>query len=242
MTLIVPMYHKASAGRHGNSVEMLDAHFAFIARNCRCVLPGEPLDERRLNVALSFDDAYFDFYAIVFPLLRKYGLRALLAVPVSAISDATSASASIRLQACSQRLLDDEPHGAYCTWPELAEMAASRAISIASHGFAHVPLDGPDVDLHAEIVVSKTTLAARTGQTVDSVVLPYGRFNARTIAYVKPHYGYVFRIGSADNPGWTGKIINRIDADEMSSPEELFSERRLATYRLRRHWNAVRSR
>jgi peptidoglycan/xylan/chitin deacetylase (PgdA/CDA1 family) len=242
MTLIVLMYHKASLGRHGNSVEMLDAHFSFIARSCRCVLPGEPLDERRLNVALSFDDAYFDFYAMVFPLLRRYGLRASLAVPVSAISDATSASAAIRLQACSQRRQGGSPYGAYCTWPELAEMAASPSISIASHGFTHVRLDGPEVDLHAEIVPSKRMLAARTGQAVDSFVLPYGRFTAKTITYARQHYQSVFRIGSADNAGWTGNVLYRVDADEMNSPDELVSRSRVATFRLRRWWNEIRSR
>ncbi len=242
MTLLVPMFHKASAGRHGNSAEMLDAHFAFIARNCHCVLPGEPLDPGRLNVLLSFDDAYFDFYATVFPLLLRHGLRALLAVPVLAIFDATSASPSTRLVACSERGLEDEPHGAHCTWPELAEMAASQSISIASHGFSHVRLDRPEADLHTEVVVSKTMLAARTGRTIDSFVLPYGRFTAETIAYARQHYRFVFRIGSADNPGWRGKVIYRIDADEMSSPEALFSRRRLATYRWRRRWNAARSR
>ena len=68
------------------------------------------------------------------------------------------------------------------TWTELAEMAASQSIVIASHGFTHSRLDSPDVDLHTEIVVSQTTLAARTGRTVGSFVLPYGRFNATTIA------------------------------------------------------------
>jgi len=236
------MYHKASAGRDGNSVEMLDAHFAFIARSCHCVLPGEPLDPDRLNVLLSFDDAYFDFYAIVFPLLRRYGLRALLAVPVCAIVDGTSASPSNRLQACSERGRDENRGGDRCTWSELAAMAASQSISIASHGFSHVPLDRPEADLHTEVVVAKTMLAARTGRAINSFVLPYGRFTAETITYAKQHYQYVFRIGGADNPGWTGKVIYRVDADDMTSPDVLFSRRRIASYRWHRHWNAVRSR
>jgi len=49
-------------------------------------------------------------------------------------------------------------------------------------------------------------------------------------------------IGSADNAGWTGRLIYRVDADEMSSPDALFAKRRLAGYRWRRRWNAMRSR
>ena len=198
MTLIVPMHHKASAGRHGNSADMLDAHFAFVARNCRCVLHGEPLDPAGPNVCLAFDDGYFDFYAVVFPLLVKHRLRAVLAAPVSAMS--------------------------------------------TSHRFSRSRLDSPDVDLHTEIVVMQTMLAARTGRTVGSFVLPYGRFNARAIACADKRDCYLFRIGSADNAGWTGRLIHRVDADEMTSPDALFAKRRLGKYRWRRRWNAMRSR
>ena len=242
MTLIVPMYHRASAGRHGNAAEMLDAHFAFIARHCRCVLPGEPLDPQRLNVCPTFDDAYFDFYAVVFPMLLKHGLRAVLAVPISAIGEDTDSPEPVRLQACSQRLHDCRPLGAYCTWAELAEMAASGSISIASHGFTHTRLDQRAQDLRTEIVAPRAILAERTGRAVDSFVLPYGRFNAQTIACARQHYRYVFRIGSADNRGWAGKLLYRVDADEMQSPEALFSKQRLASYRWRRRWNALRAR
>lgn len=196
MTLIVPMHHKVSAGRHGNSADMLDAHFAFVARNCRCVLPGEPLDPAGPNVCLTFDDGYFDFYAVVSPLLVKHGLRAVIAVPVSAMS--------------------------------------------TSHRFNRSRLDSPDVDLHTEIVVMQTMLAARTNRTVSSFVLPYGRFSARAIACAEKHDCYLFRIGSADNAGWTGRLIYRVDADEMTSPDALLAERRLGEYRWRRRWNAMR--
>jgi peptidoglycan/xylan/chitin deacetylase (PgdA/CDA1 family) len=242
MPLLVLMYHKASAGRHGNPADMLDAHFALIARECHCVLPGESLVSDRLNVCLTFDDAYFDFYAVVFPLLSKHRLRAILAVPISLIGERTDATRDVRLQACAQRLENAAPLGAYCTWPELAEMAASGRVSIASHGFTHTPLDRPGVDLHAEIVVPKTVLAARTEQTVDSLVLPYGRFDETALDCARQHYRFVFRIGSADNGDWSGDLIYRVDADEMASASSLLSRRRLASYRMRRFWNALRSR
>ncbi|MGC4072685.1 MAG: hypothetical protein QM760_09230 [Nibricoccus sp.] len=40
MNLLVLMYHRASAGKHGNSPEKIDAHFAHIARNFNCVVPA----------------------------------------------------------------------------------------------------------------------------------------------------------------------------------------------------------
>ncbi len=242
MTLLALMYHQASAGRHGNSVEMLEEHFALLARACHCVLPGERLEARSLNVCLTFDDGYVDFYASVFPLLKKHGLRAVLAVPISVMHERAEAPMAARLEACSARGSERQARGGHCTWGELAEMAATKSIAVAAHGFTHRRLDQADADLQTEIAAPQTILAARTGQAIESFVLPYGRFSAPALAYAKRHYHYVFRIGSADNAGWNGRILYRVDADEMQSPGSLLSRRRLATYRLRRHWNALRTR
>lgn len=241
MTLLALMYHRASAGRHGNPEAVLDAHFAMLSRDCRCVLPGEALDERRTNVCLTFDDGYVDFYGVVFPLLRKHGLRAVLAVPVLSVVEKVAASLTIRLAACAARLDAAAPE-AYCAWSEMREMASSGSVAIASHGFSHVRLDDPAADLHTEIAESKTYIAARTGSVIDTFMLPYGRFSPAAVELAKQHYRYVFRIGSADNRGWNGRMLYRVDADEMATPDALLSRRRLAAYRLRRHWNRLRAR
>ncbi len=242
MTLLVPMYHFASHGPFGNAAEMLDAHFALIARECHCVLPGEPLDRRRLNVCISFDDAYVDFYASVFPLLRRHGLRAMLAVPVAAIREEVAAPMSDRLHACASRSPRLESEGGHCTWSELAEMAAGGVVTVAAHGHSHVRLDRPQVDLEREIVLPKATLSARLGREVDSYVLPFGRFDDAALACARRHYRFIFRIGGADNAGWNATPLYRMDADGMASPQALTGASRLLTYRLRRYWNRARRR
>ena len=224
--LLVPMYHRASAGRFGNSAEMLDAHFGLVARSCHVVLPGEPLDDARLNVCLSFDDAYLDFHTVVFPLLKKHRLRALLAVPLASVQDDGFASGP----------------DAHCGWPELVEMVADRTIAVAAHGLTHRRLDQPGADLHAEIVVPQTVLAARLGVPVESFVLPYGRFTPDVVEEAARRYRYVFRIGGADNTGWTGPLLYRVDADRMGSADALFTRRARASYRMRRRWNLLRRR
>lgn len=242
MTLLALMFHRATAGRHGNTAEMLDAHFSAIASDCHCVLPGEPLRRDKLNVCITFDDGHFDFFAVVYPLLAKHRLRALLAVPIAMVRERIVLPRAVRLQASEQRLPDGDLNGAYCTWGEIAEMAASRTVSIAAHGFTHRRLDDAGADLHTEIVVPQTMLAARTGQRIESLVLPYGRFSPATLKLARAHYPYVFRIGSADNVDWGGPVLYRIDADEMTSPRDLFASDRLRRYRWRRRWNRWRGR
>ena len=242
MSLLVLMYHRARPGLHGNSAAMLDAHFARIARDHSCVLPGEPLNPAGLKVCLTFDDAYFDFYAIVFPLLKKHGLRAVLAVPPTIVSEQCELPVETRLREYPEVAPAHSPGGGFCTWAELREMAASKRVAIAAHGFTHRRLDEDGIDLHAEIVAPKEMLEIRIGQPVDSFVFPYGRFSAKALQLVRQHYRHSFRIGGADNEDWDRPLLYRVPADAMESPDALFASRRLTTYRVRRFWNQVRGR
>jgi peptidoglycan/xylan/chitin deacetylase (PgdA/CDA1 family) len=236
------MFHRARAGPHGNAPEMLDRHFAYVAKHHRCVLPGDWLKPGVLNVCLTFDDGYFDFYSIVFPLLKKHRLRALLAVPTSVVCERTTVPAEARLLSPSDV---NEPHpsdGGFCTWSELRGMAESGRVTIAAHGLTHVRLDRDEIDLHAEVVVPQTLLSARIGQAVDTFVFPFGRFSDAALRKVSQTYRYAFRIGGADNLGWAARVLYRVDADAMTSPEQLFRQPRRLLYRVRRYWNRARGR
>ena len=242
MSLLALMYHRARAGPQGNAPAMLDAHFAHIAGRYTCALPGEPLDPRRLNICLTFDDAYFDFYAVVFPLLEKHNLRALLAVPPVVVREEVAAPACDRLTQESDVNHNHPNYGGFCTWPELRELAQSGRVAIAAHGFTHCPLDREGVDLHAEIVVPQALLAARLGHAVQSFVFPYGRFSPVALERVRGHYRHAFRIGGADNSGWDRQPLYRIDADGLAAPDAPFTAARRTTYRARHFWTRLRGR
>ncbi|MEO5959232.1 MAG: polysaccharide deacetylase family protein [Opitutaceae bacterium] len=242
MSLLILMYHRARAGRHGNAPEMLDAHFAHIARRHACVLPGEPLNSARLNVCLTFDDAYFDFYAIVFPLLGKHSLRAVLAVPPIVVSEHAVESPAERLRVEADVNSSQSNPGGFCTWTELHEMTQSGRVMVAAHGFTHCRLDRETADLHKEIAGPQNLLAARLGQPVDTFVFPYGRFTRAALTRVRRTYRYAFRIGGADNRGWAGSPLYRVDADRMSAADALFTTARRNGYRVRYLWNRLRGR
>lgn len=242
MKLLILMYHRARAGALGNSAEMLDAHFAWVARSYRNVLPGEALRPRRLNVCLTFDDGYFDFYAVVYPLLRKHGLRAVLAVPPALIRGAVDSPRADRLAMESDDALAHPSRGGCCTWGELQEMAASGLVAVAAHGFTHRRLDQAEADLATEIDVAKTALTRRLGRPVESFVFPYGRYSEPALARASERYRCVMRIGGALNRDWNQRLLYRVDADGMADPVALFGPLRMARYRMRYFWNRCRRR
>ena len=75
-------------------------------------------------VILTIDDGKFGVYKNAFPLLRKYNMKAVLAVIGTEIHGASEAPE-----------LRSESPAPYCTWTELAEMSASGYIEIASHSY-----------------------------------------------------------------------------------------------------------
>jgi peptidoglycan/xylan/chitin deacetylase (PgdA/CDA1 family) len=242
MRLLVLMYHRARSGRHGNSPEVLDAHFAHIASRYANVLPGEAGATDRLNICLTFDDGYFDFYARVFPLLQRHNLRALLAIPPMYVAERTTATADARLRVEIDEAFADPPRGGFCTWPELEEMVQSGSVAIAAHGFSHCRLDALDADLALEIDSSQTTLTSRLARPVTSFVFPFGRYGRESLGRAKLRYRYVFRIGGAMNRNWNSRMLYRVDADQMADFSSLLAPSRLIGYRARYFWNRWRRR
>ena len=210
--IFIGMYHKAERGPYGNDPAMLDAHLAYVAKHHKSLHPGE----NGPGVCLTFDDATADFYDVVYPLLQKYNLKAVLAVPTGLIGEK-----------------------GYCTWEQITEMAKSPLIELASHTHSHPNLrDG--ADLEKEIIRSKFLLDAI--KPTKTFVFPYGAFTQESLNCAKDHYPFVMRIGSAINRSWNQSLLYRIPCDELSSARSPFTIWPKVRYRLNYHINQWRRR
>lgn len=114
-------------------------------------------------IILTFDDGYGDFYTDVFPLLKKYNVRAVAYI-VPGFSDKLN----------------------YMTSAQVGEVAKSGIVEIAAHTMHHVWLKGMSKE-HAtyEIEESKKMLEANYGIPVVSFAYPYGAFDEQAAAIVK---------------------------------------------------------
>lgn len=222
----VIMYHHINSDDLplSNSESMMDLHLKLISERYTTVFPGE---EAINPICLTFDDAYYDFYHYVFPLLTKYNLKALLAVPSAYILEKTDLSPEVRLSLKHHEIYEGDNYktfAPFCTYAELREMVQSSHVIIASHSMNHVNLSEEGIDLEREIFGSKVALEERLGFRVNSFVLPYGKYNEAAVALAGEHYSYVFRIGNALNPTWKGigGLIYRIKGDNLQTPDEIF--------------------
>jgi len=225
--LTVVMYHHINSDDLplSNSDSMMEAHLSLVSKRFTTLFPGDEI--RKNSICLTFDDAYYDFYHYVFPLLKKYNLKALLAVPSAFILSDTDVMSEHRLSLKHHEIYEADNYKTYapfCTYTELKEMVQSGHVMVASHSMNHVNLSEVGVDLEQEIFGSKVALEENLGFRVDSFVLPYGKYNDAAVALAHEHYSYVFRIGNALNPSWDGigGLIYRIKGDGLHAPDALF--------------------
>jgi len=246
--LLILMYHRAGdrCWGAGNPVPVLQSHFEFLRRRFDVVLPGEPLWPGHLGVCLTFDDAYADFYARVFPLLKKFSLRALLAVPTAFVLPQTYLPIEDRLSVTQ----NDAMHGElfknkvpFCTWEELREMSASGLVRIASHSHRHPDLRRADVDVEFEASHSRTLLEQNLGCDVSTFVYPFGSVNARAHDTVMRHYTFAMRVGSALNSGWYPRRqpLCRVGADDTPDIARLLRWNQLAALGMKWLANGLRA-
>lgn len=212
---------------------MLEEHFMYIQQNFTTLLPAEQVQKN--SICLTFDDAYSDFYFLIYPLLKKYKLKALLAVPSGYILKSCDASPQARMAFAHNDLFKNYKLGTFCTFEELQEMINSGLVEIASHSYSHINLLEKEVDLQQELKLSKEILESNLHVKVDSFVFPFGKYNKEVLQETKKHYKYAFRIGNAIQKDFSGinGVIYRIDGDELKTPKSIFTWKKMLQYQLK---------
>lgn len=242
--LLTLLFHRVGKGKYCNPLSLFEELFEWLSKTTRTVIPGDPLSKG--DVCLTFDDATFDFYHFIFPLLQKWKLKAVLAVPVSFILDATSLAPEKRLTIL-QNLPKDlplSPSPAFCTFDELREMHHSKLVHIASHSMSHLPLNASTIDPLRELKESKKILESKLGCTISTFVYPYGIFTNDIHNMATNYYTHIMRIGNASNFSWqnTNHLHYRINADALPDYKFPFMFQKRISYFFHFLINSIRKR
>lgn len=231
--LISVMYHHVNSDRCSNNMEVFIKHLEYIKDNFISIFPGERVEKN--SICLTFDDAYADFYFLIYPLLLKYKLKALLAIPSKYILEDTLETSEDRMGYEHNELFKNYQKATFCTYKELREMNGSGVVRFASHSHSHINLLDSGVDLDLELRISKELLEKNLGEKIDSFVFPFGKYNQHILKEAQKHYKYNFRIGNAIHKDFSGinGVIYRVDGDNLKSDDEIFKSSRILKYRFK---------
>jgi peptidoglycan/xylan/chitin deacetylase (PgdA/CDA1 family) len=151
------------------------------------------------EVAITFDDGYYDNFANAYPYLKKYKLPAAIFVRAGTVGK------EMRLDGALLRMLD---------WDEIIEMSR-HDVAIGAHTVNHPDLRSLDI-AHArrEIAGSKVEIEERIGKPVKYFAYPFARFSDEIANLVRS-------IGFSAGFGGDGMIqqgdylfaLNRINID-----------------------------
>lgn len=125
-------------------------------RKGRLAINGKP-------IILSFDDGYGDFYTDIFPILKKYHIKAVAYI-VPGFLDKLN----------------------YMSWNQVKEVEQSGFVEIGAHTMHHLALKGLSEDTaQNEIVDSKRVLELSLGRPITSFAYPYGSYSNQTADIAK---------------------------------------------------------
>jgi peptidoglycan/xylan/chitin deacetylase (PgdA/CDA1 family) len=229
------MYHHLNSDRCSNNIDIFEKHLEHISQNFRSVFPTDDTLPNNA-ICLVFDDGYYDFYTLIFPLLKKYNIKALLAVIPKYILDDCELDDNIRLNYEHNDLFKHYKNGTFCTYKELENMIKSGLVQVVSHSYSHKNLvDDKDIDLKEELEKSKNILQTKLNIKVESFVYPFGKYNQAILDETCKYYKYSFRIGNGVNKDFKGVngVVYRIDGDNLKDPKDIFSFKNILKYKFK---------
>lgn len=140
-----------------------NAGYAFVtASDLMDILDGK-IKLPQKPIVLSFDDGYRDFYTDVFPILKKYNIKAVAYVVLGFL---------------------DKPN--YLFTKQLKEIAKSRLVEIGAHTVHHLALRGLNPSLaRSELIDGKRGLEKLINTPVVSFAYPDGSFDDQIIKMVQ---------------------------------------------------------
>jgi peptidoglycan/xylan/chitin deacetylase (PgdA/CDA1 family) len=250
--LLILMFHQIYDPHQARSFEDQQAFFAQYLIDLKSkypiIRPGEPCQKNKLNICLCFDDAYYDFYQLVYPILKQLEIPAVLAIPTGAIQESTDLSNSERLAQLDINLETTEhPPAALCTWPEIKTMTDSQWVVPASHTHHHLNLQTiqktDSAVLHFELQYSQQLIESQTQVPCQTFVYPFGSWNPAIQKIVSKYYLYNFRISHAINPAhWSPakQLFYRVNADPFWKNHQFFSKLQLYQYSIKSWFNTLR--
>lgn len=140
-------------------------------------LPDKP-------VMLTFDDGYYNNFLYAHPLLKQYGMRAVIS-PIGSVSEFYSDHPEEQ----------DKPRYSHVTWDQLIEMVTSSVWEVGHHSYDlhHTDRgrkgvaqkkgeDDPAYDtmLSQDLTAATALLKSRVGVTPTAFVYPFGAYTSRT--------------------------------------------------------------
>jgi len=159
-------------------------------------LAGKPVPAR--SMLITFDDGYLDNWVYAYPLLKKYGFRAVVFLvtswvgegPVRKVLGQGALPATPGHVECERVISQGRSDEVILRWSEIEAMQADGTFEFHSHTDTHTRWDLCEPDrkndlMTQEIAQSRATLQQRLGHVSEHFCWPQGYFDADYVRIAK---------------------------------------------------------
>jgi len=230
------MYHRVS-DKNTDAITISTKEFErqvrFFKDNYLCPDPQQLIDNLKTKqsikvsedtVLITFDDGYEDNFKFARPILKKYGLRALVFLVSGYIG--SNNSWNHKYEKIIKHMSEEEI------------IEAKDIFHYGCHTENHYNLLqlGRD-DLNSEILESKKKLENMLGYSIDAFSYPYGFYNKQINDFVKNNFSVSFSTcNKGKNFDWftnphTIRRINPLDWETQDFPDHMFKFRSTYLYK-----------
>jgi peptidoglycan/xylan/chitin deacetylase (PgdA/CDA1 family) len=148
----------------------------------------DPKEKPKKCVLLTFDDGFADNYVFAYPLLKKFGMKAMFFIAVDFVGDndvKRDGFVSLTHNDAWELAFTDRRSEVMCTWREIQEMQDSGVIDMQSHGMSHCT---PDLikqnkykALRDDLTSGKAILETRLSKKIQHFAWPRGHYDEEAI-------------------------------------------------------------
>ena len=223
--LIVLAWHQILNKPHATSIDLFINQIKFLKKEFDIL--SEPIFKLgTIQLLLTFDDATFDFFLNVYPILKEENIFATLGIPTFWIQNQSNLDNNFRLNLLNSK----NPFyskDCFCSWNELKILQSSNIIKFASHGHHHFNIKyNPNIK---ELITPLKQIKTNLDVIPKSFIFPYGAYNKSLLPALKENYKYLFRIGSASNLIPKNTFIYRVIVDNLENISSLFTKKSIST-------------
>lgn len=118
------------------------------------------INKKMKNILITFDDGYINNYKLVYPIMKKYGLKFNIFIEAGAINKKDN----------------------YLSWEMINEMASSKLVGFGAHTYNHVDARYiKESTFQKEIVDTNELINQKTNLKVEDFCFPYGLYDSNII-------------------------------------------------------------
>ncbi|MBF0319929.1 MAG: polysaccharide deacetylase family protein [Nitrospirae bacterium] len=144
------------------------------------VLAGNAVAKKA--VMITFDDGWADNWQYAYPVLKKYGIKAVFFVVTSWIHDGgvrQHTAVPPAHKECKSKVASGLAPEVVMSWDELREMESDGLIDVQSHTHTHKKMDEGSV--YDDLSASKGLIETRLGKKCEALCWPWGIYNGRYV-------------------------------------------------------------